>query len=264
MSEPHVNEASDIVVDTSANGLVRITINRPHKHNALARPVLEALAAAVRDAGNDQRTRCILLQGAGDKYFAAGGDLVDLASVRSDDEINAMGDQATAALETVRECPVPVVAYVNGDALGGGSELAVACDMRLMAPHARIGFIQGRMGITSAWGGGPDLCALIGPARAMRMMTRCEMINAAVALEWGLADLEVHDGPEGDEVKAFLEPMLERSALVARGIKAQTLAWRQGHARAPRREVERAHLVATWASAEHWAAVDRFLAKDKK
>ena len=252
-----------IEVDARGNGLVAITVNRPHKHNALARPVLDALAAAVRDASADASARCILLRGAGDKYFAAGGDLVDLASVRTDAEIDAMGDQARTALDAIRNCPVPVVAYVNGDALGGGAELAVACDMRLMALHARIGFIQGRMGITSAWGGGPDLVALIGPARAMRMMARCEMIDAARAVAWGLADLEVRDGLDGDDVKNFLKPMLERSALVARGIKAQTIAWRNGLAFAPRRDIERTHLRATWASAEHWAAVDRFLSKDK-
>ena len=255
--------AADIDVDARDSGLVWITINRPQKHNALARPVLDALAAAVRKAGNDESTRCIALRGAGDKYFAAGGDLVDLASVRTDEQIDAMSDQATAALDSVRNCPVPVIAYVNGDALGGGAELALACDLRLIASHARIGFIQGRMGITSAWGGGPDLIALVGPARAMRMMARCEMINASLALSWGLADFEVRDGADGDDVKAFLKPLLERSALVSRGIKAQTSAWRNAQPLAPRRDVERSHLRATWASAEHWAAVDRFLAKDK-
>ena len=256
--------ATDIIVEKRESGLVWITINRPLKHNALARPVLDALAAAFLNAGSDARTRCIVLTGAGDSYFAAGGDLVDLAAVRSDDEINAMSDKATAALDAVRECPVPVVAFVNGDALGGGAELAVACDMRMIAPHARIGYIQGRMGITSAWAGGPDLCALIGPARAMRMMARCEMIGAELAVQWGLADMHAQGRADADDVKAFLKPLLERSAHVARGIKAQTLAWRQGLPRAPRREVERQHLLSTWASDEHWTAVETFLAREKK
>ena len=258
-----MNLSPDIDVDARDSGLVRITVNRPLKHNALARPVLAALAATVREAGSNVDTRCILLRGAGDKYFAAGGDLVELASVLSDDEIDAMGDEAGTALDAVRNCPVPVVAYVNGDALGGGAELVVACDMRLIAPHARIGFIQGRMGITSAWGGGPDLIALIGPARAMRMMARCEMITAAQAVAWGLADQEVSGGIDGDDVNTFLKPLLDRSALVVRGIKAQTLAWRNGLALDARRGVEREHLRATWASAEHWAAVERFLSRDK-
>ena len=254
---------TDIIVEAREDGLVWITINGQHKHNALAQPVLDALAEAVSAAGNGAGTRCIALRGAGDKYFAAGGDLVALAAVRSDAEIDAMADRARAALDTVRNCPVPVVAYVNGDALGGGAELALACDMRLIASQARIGFIQGRMGITSAWGGGADLIALVGPAHAMRIMSRCEMIGAGLALDWGLADLEARDGAEGDDVTGFLKPLLERSRAVVRGIKAQTAAWRNGLDLAARREAERRHLRATWASAEHWAAVDRFLTKEK-
>jgi enoyl-CoA hydratase len=260
---PAVNTISDVLVDVREGGLVWITVNRAHKHNALAWPVLDALAQAVQSAGNETRTRCIVIGGAGDKYFAAGGDLVELSAVRSEQQTNEMVDQASSALEVVRSCPVPVVAYLNGDALGGGAELAVACDMRMFASHARLGFVQGRVGITSAWGGGSDLCALLGPARAMRMMSRCEMINAELALSWGLADLEVRDGPDGEDVKRFLKPILDSSRLVLRGIKEQTAAWRNGLPRALRLDVERKSLVATWASAEHWAAVDRFLSKDK-
>lgn len=253
----------DVVVDVQPGGLVWITIDRPQKHNALARPVLEALEQAVRNAGNDARSRCVVVRGAGEKYFASGGDLVELAAVRSDEATNEMCDKATSALDAIRDCPVPVIAYVNGDALGGGAELAAACDMRLFAAHARLGFVQGRLGITSAWGGGPDLCTLVGPARAMRMMSRCEMVNAELALAWGLADAQIRDDHEGADLDAFLKPLLERSHSVLRGIKAQTRAWRLGLPRSQRREVERANLLATWASDEHWAAVDRFFAREK-
>jgi enoyl-CoA hydratase/carnithine racemase len=255
---------SNIVVDASAAGLVRITINRPRKHNALALPVLDALARAVAVAGGDARTRCILLRGAGDDYFAAGGDLVDLASVRSDAQIDAMVDRATAALDAVRTCPVPTVAYLNGDALGGGAELAVACDMRVFAGHARLGYVHGRLGITAAWGGGTDLCALVGAARATRMMSRCEMVTADLALAWGLADLVAESGPDGADVGAFLAPMLERSPLVLRGIKQQASAWRNDPGYSARRDVERQALKATWASPEHWAAVEHFLERNKR
>jgi enoyl-CoA hydratase len=116
---------------------------------------------------------------------------------------------------------------LNGDAIGGGAELAVACDMRLVTSHARIGVLQGRMGITSARGGGPDLCALVGSARAMRMMSRCEMADAELAVAWGFAELVVRDGPEGADTTGFLKPLLDRSALVLRGIKAATSASRE-------------------------------------
>jgi enoyl-CoA hydratase len=250
----------DIISEARGNGAVWITINRPHKHNALARSVFEALEEAVTRAGGDPRTRYILVRGAGEKYFASGGDLVELASVRSDADTHDMANRATCALDAIRNCPVPVIAYVNGDALGGGGELAVSCDMRIFASHARLGFVQGRLGITSAWGGGPDLCALVGPARALRMMSRCEMVDAELALAWGLADMKVGSD---EELAAFLQPLLERSALVLRSIKAQTRAARNGLPRATQLETERTNLVASWASEEHWAAVDRFLAKDK-
>lgn len=259
-----MNTASDIVVDIRASGLVWITINRPHKHNALARSVLAELADAVRASGSDAGARCVVVSGAGDRYFAAGGDLVDLAQVRSEGATRQMADEATTALDAVRDCPVPVIAYVNGDALGGGAELAVACDLRMLESHARIGFVQGRVAITSAWGGGSDLCQLVGSARAMRMMSRCEMIGAETALAWGLVDAIVSGGPESADVAAFLEPLLDRSPLVLRGIKAQTRAWRSGLPLASRRAIERDNLVATWLSDEHWTAVDRFLAKEKQ
>ena len=253
-----------ILVEARDGGLVWITINRPRKHNALARSVLAGLAEAVRKSGSDLRTRCVVLRGAGTKYFAAGGDLVDLAQVRTESATRRMAEEATLALDAVRECPVPVIAYVNGDALGGGAELAVACDLRMLESSARIGFVHGRLAITAAWGGGSDLCQLVGAARAMQMMARGEMIGAETALAWGLVDAVVTGGPDGADVQSFLRPLLDRSALVLRGIKAQTRALRQGLPYDARRRIERDHLVSTWLSDEHWAAVDRFLAKEKQ
>jgi enoyl-CoA hydratase/carnithine racemase len=261
-------DGREVLVETGVSGDVWITINRPQKHNALARKVLAELADVIAEVSSDQSTRCVVLRGAGEKYFAAGGDLVDLAMVRTEEATCVMADAATAALDAVRNCPVPAIAYVNGDALGGGAELAVACDMRMLEAHARIGFVQGRMGITSAWGGGPDLCQLVGAGRAMRMMSRCEMIDAKMidaktALDWGLIDVVVTGGAESADVQAFLKPLFDRSPLVLRSIKEQALAWRQGLSYGARREIERKNLVATWLSTEHRVAVDRFLAKEK-
>jgi enoyl-CoA hydratase len=254
---------SDIDLDARPGGLVCITVNRAEKHNALAGPVLEALARTVGEAAARPEARVIVLRGAGERFFAAGGDIVELSAVRTDAQVHQMADASTRALDAVRSCPLPVIAYLNGDAIGGGAELALACDLRAVAPHARIGFVQGRLGITSAWGGGPDLFELVGSARALRMMTRCEMVGAAEAVSWGLADLQARDGFEGEDLAAFVRPMLERSRSVLEGIKQQAIAWREGRSRSQRREVERTHILSTWASAEHWAAVDRFMNKGK-
>src|SRR5688572_20911680 len=188
-------------------GAVWITIDRAAKHNALARPVLAELAQAVRSAASRQDVRYLVVTGAGDKYFAAGGDLRDLANVRDETAVLAMMEEAGAALDAIRRCPVPVIALLNGDAIGGGAELALSCDMRLQSAHARIGYIQAKLGITSAWGGGPDLFQLIGPAHAMRMMSRCELVGADQALAWGLADAVIRDGADGADFKAFTKPL---------------------------------------------------------
>ncbi len=254
----------DILVEERAPGAVWITIDRAQKHNALARHVLSGIANAITDASNRRGTRVIVLTGTGDRFFAAGGDLVELASVRDEASTIAMTNEARMALDTVRNCSVPVLAYLNGDAIGGGAELALACDMRMQASHARIGFVQAKLGITSAWGGGPDLCQLVGAARAMRMMSRCELVDAEQALRWGLADAVISDGLAGADIQAFIGPMLACAPQVIRGIKAQISAWRQGASYEVRRTLEQQQLVTTWLHQDHWNAAEKLLAKGRK
>jgi enoyl-CoA hydratase/carnithine racemase len=253
--------APQLRIEQRPDGGCWITIDRASKHNALARTVLAELAAAVRSLGAQPALRYLVITGAGERYFAAGGDLRDLASVRDEAGVHAMMDEAGGALEAVRRCPVPVLAYLNGDAIGGGAELALACDLRLQASHARIGYIQARLAITSAWGGGPDLYALIGPARALRMMSRTELVDAEQALAWGLADSVIRDGPDGEDLRAFVRPIAACAPQVLRGIKAQAMAARGGASWTAHRQVEREHFVRTWLHDDHWAAADKLLSK---
>lgn len=246
-----------------APGAWWITINRPHKHNALARSVLAELASVVAEASAASEARLIVLTGAGDRFFAAGGDLVDLANVKDEPAAIEMTDQARGSLDTIRVCPIPVLAYLNGDAIGGGAELALACDMRLQAAGARIGFVQARLAITSAWGGGPDLCNLLGAARAMRMMVRAELVDAQQALAWGLADAVIGDGPAGADMRAFMAPLLACPPQVMRGIKAQTAAARRGASYEERRRIEQRQLLETWLHEDHWRASEKLLQKGK-
>lgn len=248
------------MVDEPHPGSVWVTVNRVQKHNALARPVLAELAAAVRTASARDDVRYLVVTGAGDRYFAAGGDLRDLANVRDEAAVMAMMEEAGAALDAIRTFPVPVIAFLNGDAIGGGAELALACDMRLQSAHARIGYIQAKLGITSAWGGGPDLFQLIGPAHATRMMSRCELVGAG-ALTWGLADAVISDGPQGQDLAAFIKPLNTCPPQVLRGIKAQAITARQGLGWKAHRAVEQKHLVQTWLHDDHWTASEKLLSK---
>lgn len=253
----------DIRVEERAAGAWWVTIDRSHKHNALARSVLRELGEAVSSVAAAPEARFIVLSGAGDRFFAAGGDLVDLASVRDEQATLDMSNEARAALDAVRHCPVPVLAYLNGDAIGGGAELALACDMRLQGAKARIGFVQAKLAITSAWGGGPDLCQLVGAARAMRMMSRGELVDAPQAMAWGLADAVIGENSASADLQAFLAPLLSCPPQVLRGIKAQTRAWRQNLPYAERRAIEQQQLLKTWLHEDHWRLSEKLLSKGK-
>ena len=177
----------DVLVERQG-AVLRVTLNRPEKHNALSRTVLEHLRRVFTEHAGNHELKVAVLSGAGERSFAAGGDLRDLAEVRTTSQTRQMSEQARAALDAVREFPVPVVAALNGDARGGAAELAVACDFRVAAAHARIGFIQGRLNISTAWGGGTDLMRLLGASRALNVLARSEMLTAERALAIGLID----------------------------------------------------------------------------
>ncbi|MCC2595816.1 enoyl-CoA hydratase/isomerase family protein [Pusillimonas sp. MFBS29] len=255
--------SENILIKNHGNGRIDLTINRADKHNALSRCVLADLAQAVTAQAQYPQTLFVVIQGAGNRYFAAGGDLVDLSSVRSPEATKLMSDEARAALDTIRNCEVPVIACLNGDAIGGGAELSLACDMRVMTSTARIGYIHARLAITPAWGGGTDLCNLIGSARALRMMTRGEMIPADLALQWGLADAVLNDGIDGQDMQDFLAPLQQRSGTIMRCLKRQTVAARQGYSYAERREAEQQHLIETWTHEDHWNVADHILSKNR-
>jgi len=248
-----------VIAHTETSGLVRVIINRPDKHNPLSLEVLQQMAAALSDAAQQGHVRCAVIRGAGERYFAAGGDLRRLADVRTVVDTAAMMEASRMALDAIRAFPLPVIALVNGDALGGGAELAVACDMRMVRAGARIGFIQGRLNICSAWGGGPDLFSLVGRARALRMATRAELVDADTALDWGLVDEVCPDDALDTAFDAFVAPILKQTPLVLRAWKQQAQAARGLLPYADCRAIERDMIVKTWTHDDHWSAVERVL-----
>jgi enoyl-CoA hydratase/carnithine racemase len=253
------NAVSEEIRVQHSGRVLRVTLNRPRKHNALSRPLLTSLRAVFDGARDDADLACAVLTGAGERFFAAGGDVRDLAEVREEAAARAMAEEARAALDAVRTFPLPVVALLAGDAIGGGAELAVACDFRLMREGAHIGYVHGRLAITAAWGGGTDLLGLVGRARGLRMMVRGELVPADVALHWGLADAVAPAAGLEACLADFIEPLLALPAPALRGCKALAIAARQGAAYAERRAIEQDAFVASWISPAHWAALDRVL-----
>src|SRR4029077_20460381 len=112
----------------------------------------------------------LVIRGAGDRAFCAGGDLKELEHMRSEADAAAMAHQMRATLDRIPQLPIPVIAGLNGDALGGGAELALACDFRIAASHARIGFAQITLGLMPAWGASERLASLVGRSRALNKL----------------------------------------------------------------------------------------------
>lgn len=249
MTDPH------LLVDCT-DGVLTLTINRPEQRNALSLRLLDDLAAALAAHANEADLRVAVITAAGDRCFAAGGDLKELDAVRSREEAAAMSRRGRAALDAVREFPLPVVGGLNGLALGGGAELAMACDMRVASANAEIGFLQGQLNVTTAWGGGIDLCLALGPQRALELLLSARRIPAVEALELGLVNAVCPaDTPLDEELADYLRPWLGRGREMLRGFKSITkAARRQLHTSvAP---VEEAQLAATWSHQDHWDAVE--------
>jgi len=241
-----------------------VTIARPDRRNALSRPTIAALGAVFARHAEDPGVLAAAITGMGDKSFAAGGDLKDLDSIRTRDDAATMSRDTRAAFDAIRAFPVPVVAALNGDALGGGAELAVACDFRVAAAHARIGFVQGRLGITTAWGGGPDLIALVGAQQAKWLGLSAQVLSAPSAAAIGLIDsVASPDDPLMVAVDRLLAPILTQPRQVLTSIKALNRAARAGVPRAALDRLETDLFAQAWISDDHWAAVDAFNARKK-
>lgn len=237
-----------------------VTIDRAEKHNALALAIIDAIGATFRAAAADESLVAAVLRGAGEQTFAAGGDLRELAGLRTEAEAETMALDAKAAFNAIRVFPVPVIAALNGNAFGGGAELAVSCDFRVAAAHARIGFVQGRLALATAWGGGPDLLDLVGRANGLRLMSTGEMLDPPAALAIGLYDaVGAEDEDIAETVEGFLAPMRNQKPQSMRAFKAVSDAHRRGESRDALHEIETAYFVKTWIHDDHWEAAERVL-----
>jgi len=167
------------------DGLAIVTIDRPHARNAIAPETMDQLEKVLDAAAG---ARALVIRGAGDKAFVSGGDLKELAKLRTHEEAADMARRMRAICDRIAEFPGPVVAALNGHALGGGAEVAVAADIRIAASDIRIGFNQSSLAIMPAWGGAERLAALVGRGRALMLAGAGTILRAEEAERIGLVD----------------------------------------------------------------------------
>lgn len=175
------------------DGIACITLNRPKVLNALNRATLEELQTAIDDVREDSSIRVALLTGAGEKAFAAGADIqeLSLADGLTGRDLALRGQAVFRAIET---CGKPVIACINGFALGGGCELALACTLRIACETAKLGQPEVKLGLIPGYGGTQRLARLIGKGAALQMILTGEMVTAADAHRMGLVNETVARG----------------------------------------------------------------------
>ncbi len=164
-----------------------ITLNRPNKLNAINATMLEELSEALDTIEEDTDNRCIIITGEGEKAFSTGADITELQKLTQEtaSEYSRKGQQLFSKMEALSK---PVVATINGYALGGGLELALACDFRIASDHAELGFPEMKLGIIPGWGGTQRLPWTVGAAEAKRLIMLGNMVKAEEALRMGLVD----------------------------------------------------------------------------
>lgn len=184
-----------------------LTINRPARKNSLSGGLLDAFEAMQVRVESEQGLRALVLTGAGD-VFCAGADLKERAGM-SEDDVRAQIGRYQSALGWLETSPLPVVAAINGAALGGGLELALLCDLRVAASSAVLGLPETRLGIIPGAGGTQRLPRVVGLARAKRMILLGEQIDAKEALRIGLVHETVEDATLLEETLRFIRPIEE-------------------------------------------------------
>jgi len=190
-----------------------ITFNRPKVLNALSETTMRGLSAAVDELGQDRNVGCIILTGGSDKAFVAGADINELRAIGSAADGAAFARRGQDTLFKIENLDKPVIAAINGYALGGGCELAMACDIRIAADSAKLGQPEINLGIIPGYGGTQRLPRLVGKGRAKWLILTGEMITAQEALRIGLVDMVVPAAQLMDKAKELAKTIASKAPL---------------------------------------------------
>ncbi|MBA2611878.1 MAG: enoyl-CoA hydratase/isomerase family protein [Bacteroidetes bacterium] len=179
---------SEYILCEIQNGVLVVTINRPDKLNSLNKQTIEELHETLVEAENQSEIRAIILTGSGHKAFVAGADIAEFAnfSVEQGKQLSSIGH--FKIFNFIENYSKPIIAAVNGFALGGGLELAMACHIRVVSDNAKMGLPEVSLGVIPGYGGTQRLAQLVGKGKAFEMIVTADMINAQDAYKWGLAN----------------------------------------------------------------------------
>jgi enoyl-CoA hydratase/carnithine racemase len=237
-----------------ADGVAVLTVDRPGARNAISLATMDALGLALDWVAG---ASALVISGAGGRAFVSGGDLKDLAKLRTHDEATEMALRMRRLCDRIATFPAPVIAALNGHALGGGAEVAVAADIRVAADDVTIAFNQSRLAIMPAWGGAERLAAIVGRPQALLLATTGERISAAEALRIGLFD-RVYPRATFESSWRSLASAVATAPSVA--IK-RVIAAAAPHHHPALETSATADFASLWISDAHWKATDEIQRK---
>lgn len=236
------------MVDLELDGeLAVVTIDRPHARNAISLDTMDELDKALDGAAG---SRALAITGAGDRAFVSGGDLKELAALRTEREAGTMAWRMRSICDRIAGFPGPVIAALNGHALGGGAEVAVAADIRIAADDIRIGFNQVTLAIMPAWGGAERLVELVGRGRALLLAGTGRVLEAAEAERVGLIDQVLPRAEFSSGWRDIARALAGRPAGEIKRVMSGV----------PTTEAVAA-FARLWVADEHWVAADKVMNK---
>lgn len=197
-----------LLIDVDESGICTLTINRPDKLNALNSKVLDELDEAVDAIQKNYKVNALIITGAGEKAFVAGADIKELSSLDpvSGEKVSEKGQRI---FQKIEDLTIPVIAAVNGYALGGGCELAMACHLRIASDNAALGLPEVSLGLIPGYGGTQRLTKLAGRAKALEYIMTGRQVKADEAFDVGLVN-QVTESDPVQEAKAMLAKILKQ------------------------------------------------------
>lgn len=207
-------ELNNVVLEKNAH-LAIVTINRPKALNALNSETLKELDTVIADLENDSNIYAVILTGAGEKAFVAGADISEMKDL-NEEEGNAFGTLGNNVFRRLENLNKPVIAAISGFALGGGCELAMACDIRIASEKARFAQPEVGLGITPGFGGTQRLPRIVGEGKAKELIYTCDMVKADEALRIGLVNKVVPLESLMEEAKAMANKIIANAPIAVK------------------------------------------------
>lgn len=248
----------DYTVTKYNNGLLVWKINRPDKRNAINYQVMDGLEQMLEEAEREPSIKAVAITGEGEKSFCSGGDISEFHELKTEEQAYAMLSKMGGLLYRLAVLPKPTVAVLNGMALGGGCELAAACDLRIAKSGTSAGFIQANLAITTGWGGASLLFERMNPTLALQLLIEGKLRSAHELEELGFIN-KIFEGNETDALENFLEDILLKEAGVLKSYKEALVEKFEAGNLKERMEKEIRRCAILWSKEEHHKAVSRFL-----